>query len=55
MVTVETFNWSLVVYFGVMLMAMLYYGARARHTYTGPKMEISHVVRDGAKVRRSSE
>ncbi|KAF2279837.1 amino acid transporter [Westerdykella ornata] len=44
-VTVQTFNWSTVVYFGVMILSMLYYGLRARHTYTGPKMEIVDVVR----------
>ncbi|KAH7396208.1 choline transport protein [Pyrenochaeta sp. MPI-SDFR-AT-0127] len=45
MITVRTFNWSLVVYFGVMFSSMAYYGLRARHTYTGPKMEIIEILR----------
>ncbi|KAF2743337.1 amino acid transporter [Sporormia fimetaria CBS 119925] len=44
-VEVKTFNWSTVVYFGVMGLSMVYYAVRARKTYTGPKMEIVEVVR----------
>ncbi|OCL11504.1 putative choline transport protein [Glonium stellatum] len=40
-VSVKTFNWSLVVYFGVMFLAMGWWAVRARKTYKGPKMEIS--------------
>jgi choline transport protein len=52
-VTAKTFNWSLVVYFGVMALSMTYYGVRARHTYTGPKMEIGEIVRKGSSSVRS--
>lgn len=38
-VTVTNFNWSLVVYFGTILLAMIWWIAYARHTYTGPKIE----------------
>lgn len=44
-VTVKTFNWSTVVYCGVMVISMAYYVLRAHKTYTGPKMEIVEVVR----------
>ncbi|KAF2245447.1 amino acid transporter [Trematosphaeria pertusa] len=40
-VTVETFNWSLVVYLGVIFLAIGWWFLRARKTYTGPKTEIS--------------
>ncbi|KAH7411641.1 amino acid/polyamine transporter I [Phaeosphaeria sp. MPI-PUGE-AT-0046c] len=36
---VQTFNWSMVVYFSVVTIALVYWFLRARHTYTGPKME----------------
>lgn len=49
MVTVQTFNWSLVVYTAVLLLSMAYYGIRARHTYTGPKMEIGEIVKKDAE------
>ncbi|KAF1994868.1 amino acid transporter [Amniculicola lignicola CBS 123094] len=49
-VTVQTFNWSLVVYFGVLFLSMAYYVLRARKTYTGPKMEVVDVVRDDGKI-----
>lgn len=39
-VTVETFNWSLVVYFGTMGLALLWWFVSAKKTYTGPKKEI---------------
>ncbi|ORX96239.1 putative GABA permease [Clohesyomyces aquaticus] len=48
-VTIHTFNWSLVVYFGVMLLAVAYYGLRARKTYTGPKMEIIAINQEERK------
>ena len=53
MVTVRTFNWSLVVYFSVVILSMAYYGLRARHTYTGPKIEIIGIVRKDAESQRS--
>jgi choline transport protein len=49
-VTVRTFNWSLVVYFGVMALSMTYYGVKARHTYTGPKIEIGEIVKKGSSL-----
>jgi choline transport protein len=39
-VTVETFNWSLAVYFGVMFLAMGWWAISARKTYKGPKIEL---------------
>ncbi|KAF2465154.1 putative GABA permease [Lindgomyces ingoldianus] len=48
-VTIHTFNWSLVVYFGVVILSMAYYGLRARKTYTGPKVEIENVVHEDGK------
>ena len=39
-VTAATWNWSLVVYWGTMLMALLWWRIRARHYYTGPKIEL---------------
>ena len=38
-VTVKTFNWSLVVYMSVVTLAILWWVAYARHTYTGPRIE----------------
>jgi choline transport protein len=49
-VTVKTFNWSLVVYLGVMILSMTYYVMRARHMYTGPKMEIGEVLKKELKL-----
>lgn len=43
-ITVETFNWSLVVYCGVLILSVAYYVLRACNTYTGPKMEIDEVL-----------
>ena len=40
-VTAQTFNWSLVVYWGTIFLAMLWWIIRARHYYTGPKRETS--------------
>ncbi|KAF2842005.1 hypothetical protein M501DRAFT_998239 [Patellaria atrata CBS 101060] len=40
-VDAKSFNWSLVVYLGVLTGAMGWWGVRARKTYKGPKMEIS--------------
>ncbi|KAF2205643.1 putative amino acid permease [Delitschia confertaspora ATCC 74209] len=40
-VSIKTFNWSLVVYLGVMILAIVWWCVRAKKTYTGPKMEIS--------------
>jgi choline transport protein len=39
-VTVETFNWSLAVYFGIMFLAMGWWVVMARKTYKGPKFEL---------------
>ncbi|KAF2008733.1 amino acid transporter [Aaosphaeria arxii CBS 175.79] len=36
----STFNWSLAVYFGVLFIAIAWWGLRARKTYKGPKVEI---------------
>ena len=36
----ETFNWSMVVYFSVLFIAMVHWVVRARHIYTGPKVEL---------------
>jgi choline transport protein len=40
-VTVEVFNWSLIVFFGVVSISILWWALVARNTYQGPKMEIS--------------
>ncbi|KAI9843956.1 MAG: hypothetical protein M1837_005997 [Sclerophora amabilis] len=40
MVTKRTFNWSIVVYFGTLFIAMIWWVVHARHTYTGPKAEL---------------
>ena len=45
MVTVATFNWSLVIYFATLILALIWWAVHARHTYTGPKMEISEEER----------
>ena len=39
-VTLQTFNWSLVVYTSVIILAMLWWIVYARHTYTGPRIEL---------------
>jgi choline transport protein len=39
-VSVQTFNWSLAVYFGVMFLAVTWWALSARKTYKGPKMEL---------------
>jgi choline transport protein len=39
-VTRANFNWSLVVYFGFLLVALVFWMFRARKTYTGPKVEM---------------
>ena len=38
--TVATFNWSLVVYFGILFLAIGWWAIRARKTYKGPKMDL---------------
>ncbi|PSN60576.1 hypothetical protein BS50DRAFT_604565 [Corynespora cassiicola Philippines] len=38
--TVQTFNWSTVVYMGIMLLSMGHWVLRARHIYKGPKIEL---------------
>ncbi len=40
-VTVESFNWSLVVFVGVLVILTTRWVLRARNTYKGPKLEIS--------------
>lgn len=40
-VTLENMNWSVVVYFGTLLLALVYWFAVARHTYTGPVIEVT--------------
>lgn len=40
-VTVEVFNWSLVVFVGVVSISILWWVMVARKTYKGPRMEIS--------------
>ena len=35
-----TFNWSFVVYWSVLLVAVFWWFLRARHYYTGPKIEL---------------
>lgn len=40
-VTVENFNWSLVVFVGVVSISIFWWVLVARKTYQGPKMEIS--------------
>ena len=37
--TVATFNWSIVVYFGIIVLAVVWWAVSARYTYTGPKIE----------------
>jgi choline transport protein len=39
--TIMTFNWSMVVYFSVLFIAMGYWVFRARHSYIGPKIEVT--------------
>jgi choline transport protein len=35
-VLASTMNWSSVIFFGVLIIAAVYYAAKARHEYTGP-------------------
>lgn len=42
---VETFNWSMVVYFSVVIIAVLYWIIQARYTYIGPKIEGIHQLK----------
>lgn len=44
-VSVETFNWSLVVYVGTVFLAMAWWLVRARHFYTGPRIELPERLR----------
>ena len=37
----STFNWSSVVYFGFVVIAVFFWTFHARKTYTGPKIEVS--------------
>jgi amino acid transporter len=39
-VTVQTMNFSVVGTFGVIILSLVYYAARARHVYDGPVVEI---------------
>ncbi|KAF2008287.1 amino acid transporter-like protein [Aaosphaeria arxii CBS 175.79] len=39
-VEVATFNWSLVVYLGVVFLSVVWWLVRAKHTYKGPKIEV---------------
>jgi choline transport protein len=39
-INTQTFNFSLVVYFGVMILAIVWYFVHARKVYTGPKIEV---------------
>lgn len=40
MVTVDSMNFSVVGTVGVVLLSLIYYVARARHIYDGPRVEI---------------
>ena len=39
-VTVETMNWSVTVYVGVIVLSLMYWLLYARHVYTGPIIEL---------------
>ncbi|KAJ9613052.1 hypothetical protein H2200_002993 [Cladophialophora chaetospira] len=39
-VTPESMNWSLTIFGGVLILAMIYYVLRARHNYTGPVVQV---------------
>ena len=43
-VDASTFNWSFVVYWSVVLVALTWWGLRARHYYTGPKIELEALM-----------
>lgn len=40
-VTPQNMNWSVVVYFGVLVFALIYWFAVARHVYTGSIVEVT--------------
>ena len=40
-VTAATWNWSFVVYWATIMAALLWWWLRARHYYTGPKIELN--------------
>ena len=44
-VTVESWNWSVVVYFGSILVAVGWWGIRGMKVYTGPRREVEGWVK----------
>jgi hypothetical protein len=46
--TGATMNWTCVVYGGVMSAALLWYSISARYWFTGPKVTVEEVDREGA-------
>lgn len=42
-VTATTWNWSFVVYWATVLVALVWWWLRAKYYYTGPKMELSEL------------
>ena len=57
-VTPQNMNWSVVVYAGVLVFALVYWFVTARHVYTGPIVEVSLqdvVLEERTELRKNSE
>jgi hypothetical protein len=53
--TLDTMNWTCLVYGGIMFLSLLWYAVDARRWFKGPRLNLEHMIHDEQKNETIAE